>query len=130
MSERMLASQDELCFVEVCVHSIYNNTINEMNTISSVIDQKIENWCVINFTGFAHFSFLKLWGSYKDQQKKSTDYRMSQKDVYTRLIFRIILCIHLFGTLCIYVGPNTSLHFEVKMLSLFTFIENSSLSFK
>jgi hypothetical protein len=28
-------------------------------------------------------------------------YRVSQKDVYTRLIFRIIMCIHLFGILCI-----------------------------
>jgi hypothetical protein len=29
-------------------------------------------------------------------------YRVSQKDVYTRLIFRIIMCIHLFGILCIF----------------------------
>jgi hypothetical protein len=28
-------------------------------------------------------------------------YRVSQKDVYTKLIFRIIMCIHLFGILCI-----------------------------
>jgi hypothetical protein len=28
-------------------------------------------------------------------------YRVFQKDVYTRLIFRIIMFTHLFGTLCI-----------------------------
>jgi hypothetical protein len=28
-------------------------------------------------------------------------YRVSQKDVYTGLIFRIIMCIHFFGVPCI-----------------------------
>jgi hypothetical protein len=36
-------------------------------------------------------------------------YRVSQKYVYTRLIFRIIMCIHLFGIPCIYdVNENVA----------------------
>jgi hypothetical protein len=34
-------------------------------------------------------------------------YRMPQKDVYTRLIFHIIMCIHLFGILCILLMAGT-----------------------
>jgi hypothetical protein len=33
---------------------------------------------------------------------------VSQKDVYTKLIFRIIICIHLFGILCIIQSSSES----------------------
>jgi hypothetical protein len=36
-------------------------------------------------------------------------YRVSQKDVYTRLIFRIIMRIHLFGIPCISKSLQTTL---------------------
>jgi hypothetical protein len=34
---------------------------------------------------------------------RTVNYRVSQKDVYTRLIFCITVCVHLFGTHCISV---------------------------
>jgi hypothetical protein len=38
-------------------------------------------------------------------------YSVSQKDVYTRLIFRIIMCIHLFGIPCTVAKFKTNTHF-------------------
>jgi hypothetical protein len=72
-----------------CVHPAVASDVNDWVYVYSITVYGLNE--KVNVTNTFVFT-LKI---------RPNEYRMCRKDVYTRLIFRIIMCVHLFGIPCI-----------------------------